>query len=384
MQVFFDDQIFHRQKIGGISRYICNLAEALAKTGRIKVTLFGGWSQNMLLRELSPNPNLRVIHFLRRDNLKIKSLATSLSGFWRHRAFERALKWDSNIIYHPTYFQLDNSIHKRAGATVVTFHDMISEVFMGENQRHEQHRAKKLKAAQKAHQLIAISNSTKRDMYQFYPFIKEEINVVYHGSSLRCLENSCSRSVALHPQHYFLFIGNRRGYKNGLAVIRAFALLIKDFPELKLLFCGGEVGPNNKEQSLIEQHQIADQVCYISADDSTLIKYLRNATALLYPSLYEGFGLPILEAMQNGCPVITTQLSSLPEVAGQAGIYIDPNSPEDIALAMKRMLLQPDERKNYIENGFRQAQKFSLAKTAENTLAVYEKALEPTHKQVSI
>ncbi len=380
MQVFLDDQIFHRQKIGGVSRYNCNLAEALARTNKIKVTLFGGWSQNAFLRNLIPHHNLRIVHLPRRDKLKIRRLAMGLSSLWRRRAFEQALKWDSNIIYHPTYFQPDDSLHEKACATVATFQDMIPEITANMSQQQERYRANKLKTARKAHRLIAASQSTKKDMHQYYPFIKERIDVVYHGSSLSYFEDCLSRSAPNHPQPYFVFVGKRRGYKNGLAAIHAFGLLAEAFPEVHLVFCGGEVGPGSEERSLIEGHRIDGRVDYVSADDFTLKKLLHGAIALVYPSLYEGFGLPVLEAMQHGCPVITTRLGSLPEVAGRAGIYIDPHSPEDIAIAMRRMLTQSDERKNFIDRGLHQAQKFSLAKTAENTLAVYRKALESTRR----
>ena len=110
-----------------------------------------------------------------------------------------------------------------------------------------------------------------------------------------------------------------------------------------------------------------------------LASLLRHAVALVYPSSYEGFGLPVLEAMQQGCPAITTRLSSLPEVAGDAGIYINPDSPEEIARSMKRLLTQDQERQTFIEKGYQQVNRFSITQMAEETLAIYRELLKGYH-----
>ena len=374
MQVFFDDQIFQKRSVGGISRYICDLAIALARTGKIQVTLFGGWSKNILLQELSKTPNLRIVNIPRKNQLKINSFARIVSRIWRIYLFQVVQKRDREIIYHPTFFQVDLNLHKKAAATVATFYDMIPEIFIDEKQL--QHRTEKLRMAEVADRIIAISNSTRKDLSRFYPFVKDKVEVVYLGSSLGLLQNDRGVSIKYAKNKYFLMVGNRNSYKNGLVCFRAFALIAREFPEICLVVCGGKRQPSKDERRLIDDHNLGNRIHFLSADDGMLTTLFRGAVGLVYPSLYEGFGLPVLEALQNACPVVTTPSSSIPEVAGNAAFYIDPHDPQTIANAMKTLLENPKRRQGYIEDGYRQAQKFSLEIAAQETINVYRKAVE--------
>lgn len=380
MQVFFDEHIFHKQTKGGISRYICDLAISLAQTKKIKVILFAGWCKNAFLRELPQHSHLHLIYKKRNDDLKINSFVKSLSSFWRRIEFRRAIAQDPETIYHPTYFEIDNFINKKSRATVVTFYDMIAERFRKDRQK--RHRLLKQSAAQKADRIIAISESTRKDLEHFYPFTPIKTHVVYLGSDLKGTphqhqsDNSLTR---LTREKYFLMIGERRGYKNGLAALKAFAILSKTTPNIHLILCGGNTKIAADERSLIERNMITDRVHHLTADDTALVTLIRNAIAFIYPSHYEGFGLPVLEAMQHGCPVITTRLSSLPEVAGEAAIYVDPDSPDSIAYAMEYLIDQPKEREAYIQRGHRQARQFSTDKMAEEMLTIYRDSVEKTN-----
>ena len=378
MQVFFDDQIFQKQQHGGISRYFCNLAQGLAQRGDMRVILFGGWHTNSLIQELVSCNRLKLIQKPRPPSLKINRFAKTLSRWWRRLAFLQAIQQDSETIYHPTYFQIDPFLRRHAKATVLTLYDMIAELFPQPNQ--VKHRQDKKTALLQADAIIAISHSTQKDLQNFYPSVTERTSVVYLTSNLGCLKPSKLPDFFLLEGSYFLILGGRRRYKNGLLALQAFGLLAQKFPNIHCVLSSQEGSLRAEEKAVLAKAGVSERVHVLFADDVLLLRLFKGAIALVYPSRYEGFGLPVLEAMQQGCPVITTRLSSLPEVAGEAAIYVNPDSAQDIATAMARLLAEPQTVKSYVSKGYAQAKKFSLTNMAAGTLAVYERALKHFEK----
>lgn len=375
MQVFFDDQIFHKQCRGGISRYYTDLALGLAKREGIRVVVFGGWHKNVFLKELTASQHLKILQRPRSASLRINRWAQRLSKVWRRLAFLQAIKQDPETIYHPTYFQVDDFLQRHAKGTVVTFYDMMAEVFLKERQ--VRHRSDKKNAALKTDAIIAISDSTRRDLQHFYPGIKTPIAVTHLTSNLGTLEDKVLPDFFLSASSYFLMIGPRAGYKNGLVALQAFGLLAKNRPNIHLVLCS-QADLTAEEEGVLARAGIREQVHAIDADDTLLVRLLRGAIALIYPSRYEGFGLPVLEAMQQGCPVVTTRLTSLPEVVGEAGIYVDADSVEGMAATMEQLLTHPPKAQDSIKKGYEQAQKFTLANMVDGTLEVYEQVLTRT------
>jgi len=368
MRVFFDEQIFLEQEHGGISRYICELAIELAHTGKVAPVIYGGFSRNQTLCKLNQQSDVRCIFSIRRDHLRINSLVASLSRYWRRRVFQRLRRERGYLIYHPTFYEVDPFIASRADATVLTCHDMIPEWLsvQSSSARQKWFIAQKRAGLIAADAIIANSESTRRDLEKYLPQVATKVTV----SLLAARQITSCKPFSPTPSVFFLFVGKRDKYKNGLMAWEAAHRLIRSGVDCHFVCFGG--GKWSYAESVwLKQHQLHNLILQTNGDDATLAWHYQHAVALIYPSRYEGFGLPVLEAMKHNCPVITTACSSLPEVGGKAVVYIDPDNPGQLAREMRRVLIDAKHRTNLIANGADQSEKFSWARTAEQTAEVY-------------
>ena len=178
-------------------------------------------------------------------------------------------------------------------------------------------------------------------------------------------------------ESYILYVGSERRRKNLGRLFEAFAALKPELPELKLVKIGSAGRSKKFRDDTIKQLSslgIAGDVIFVDhISELELAYYYSSATLLAYPSLYEGFGFPPLEAMACGCPVVTSNTSSLPEVVGEAGIMVDPYDTSSLVRAMRRVLTDSGLRNDMVRRGLEQAKKFSWERTAELTLQLYNK-----------
>ena len=234
-------------------------------------------------------------------------------------------------------------------------------------------------SVQRARRIIAVSESTKRDLAQQYGISPARIDVVYNGvdSSFRPLpaaEVAAFKAERGLPERFILFVGTLEPRKNVVRLIEAYARLAEDRPPLMLV--GGKGWLYDEIFALVEALNLADQVRfvgYVPAQDLPL--WYNAADLFVYPSLYEGFGLPPLEAMACGTPVITSTASSLPEVVGQAGLLVDPTDAEALTAAMEQVLASTGMQEKMRMAGLAQARSFSWQETACRTVASYRQAL---------
>ncbi|NJK59547.1 MAG: glycosyltransferase family 4 protein [Oscillatoriales cyanobacterium SM2_1_8] len=179
-------------------------------------------------------------------------------------------------------------------------------------------------------------------------------------------------SEPIPEQPYFLYVGGRGVHKNFDRLVQAFARLSQTHPDLQLCVVGAP--PHGEELRKIQAAGVGDRVwCPGAVPDEHLAKLYRHAIAFVYPSLYEGFGIPPLEAMICDTPVIASQVSSIPEVAGEAAFYFDPNSVDELYDQMKFVLEHPAARERKIAQGRHQAAKFSWEQTVAQTMAAYQR-----------
>jgi len=233
----------------------------------------------------------------------------------------------------------------------------------------------------RASHIIAVSQNTKSDLVNYLRIPESRISVIYNGVNHSIFKPY--KPYQMRPYHhhkpYILYVGSERRCKNLGRLLEAFAQLKREFPELKLVKVGG---PRRSEQFRDETMKKLSRLGLelpqdvIFADHTSeleLAYYYYSAALLCYPSLYEGFGLPPLEAMACGCPVVTSNTSSLPEVVGGAGIMVDPYDTQSLVRAMRRVLTNDKLRDSLVRKGLEQARKFSWEKTAELTLEVYDR-----------
>ena len=377
MHVFFDEQTFVAQAQGGISRYFTELAAELGRLG-VWVHVFGGISRNRYLPSLAHAPNVTARYRPRRDRLRINTWVARFSLVWRRWEFSRLRRRVPTLIYHATNYDLDPWIARRADAACLTVFDMIGELMCDAPSR-ARSLARKNRSVPLTDLLLCISEQTRRDFLREFPQCADRAKVTPLAASLPApLADGLGRAERSSP--YVLFVGNRSGYKNGLNALKAFAELSPAHPTLQLVCFGGEPLTNEEEQ-VLNAAQARKRAVAVHGDDPLLSAYYSRAAVLLYPSRYEGFGLPVLEAMQLGCPVITTRCASLPEVAGEAAIYLDPDDVRGMARAADRLLREEPWRQSWIEAGRKRAEKFSWPATARQTKAAYAEALTRRREQ---
>lgn len=346
------------------------MGAALAATGEISVVIFGGWCRSHSIRAVKPAKNLQVIFKPRDQEWRIGKLAWSVSGFWRRRAFAKALKADPDTLYHPGLYAYDPWIARRAAGLVFTVHDMQIELSESQGRHALEQTGLKQKAGADADRIVCVSINTQKDLERLVPAAKGKTSVVYLGSSL----GNSVREVFGSPP-YFLVVGNRHGYKNGRLVMESFARLADDFPSVRLKLCGGKPAGSDGEFDFEGSEKILSRIDWVQLDDNGLAAAYGAALALLYPSDYEGFGLPVLEAMRCGCPVITTRVSSLPEVGGDAVLYIEPRNGAQLSQQMRRLLHEPDLREELSKAGLARSDQFSWQGAARDALVVYRETL---------
>jgi len=232
-------------------------------------------------------------------------------------------------------------------------------------------------SAKKASVIFTISKASKGDIIKSYGVSEARVVVTYPGIK----EVASSRYKALSMDEigkkygirsdYILFVGTLQPRKNIACLIEAFSKLNK--PDLDLVIVGKKGWKFEEILAAPKKYGVGNKVKFLdSVPDGDLPSFYKNAVCFALPSLYEGFGLPVLEAMKYGCPVVTSNVSSLPEAGGDAALYVDPLSVDDIKKKLAAILTDPELRGKLVKKGYDQVKKFSWDKTAKETLRVLE------------
>lgn len=360
MNLIYDHQAFSIQKYGGVSRYFHELISRLCKKEDVNLSLFLGFYINEYGLEACRDLCKHFWGMKRVDIPKVGRLFTVVNKML-FRPFFVSSRAD---IYHPTYYA--NLIRGFKGKKVVTVHDMIHELYPDYFSSRDITSTDKKMAVQDADAVICVSQSTKKDLMELLNVPEDRIRVIYLGNSLN-LEVNEPRLV---DNPYVLYVGLRSGYKNFKLLLTAYARAHKIRSDFKLIcFAGGKF--NIQEQALIRSLDLSNKVLEYAGTDEVLANLYKYATAFVYPSLYEGFGIPPLEAMHYGCPVLVSNTSSILEVVGQAGLYFNPTSVDDLSFHLDKILHDDMLRTELIQRGHEQEKIFSWDVCAKETLKLY-------------
>lgn len=228
-------------------------------------------------------------------------------------------------------------------------------------------------AARKSKAIITLSEYVKDDVAKSMSTNSRKIHVTYAaGNSL----NESSKPIKeLKGKQFIMYVGRPFPHKNLSRLVEAFSIIKHDLPELHLVLAGKEDIFFRQLKRKIEQHGMPDVHFTGRISDGQLKWLYENTAAYIFPSLSEGFGLPGLEAMAHGAPVVSSDATSLPEIYGDAAYYFDPHDVDAMAKAIKAVLTRPDLRKKLLKEGRKQVKKFSWKRMAEQTLAVYRDVL---------
>jgi glycosyltransferase involved in cell wall biosynthesis len=364
MKILYDHQIFTQQRYGGISRYFYELTKRFdgVKNSCHVGTLF---SNNAYynkeidgnLKEFLPNFNFRGKPRI------ISNINQNIS--------KSLVKKGNFDIFHPTYYDPYFLKYRKDKPFVVTFYDLIHEKLCGQFEDLKLDRRifdNKKRLLEDSAKVIAISETTKQDIVQFYEVDIEKIEVVYLGNSLSNINAIYTRLV---EEDYILFVGNRQIYKNFNFFVTSIAdLLVTN--NLKLI-CAGGGDFTTQESNLLKSLNLANKVIHKQIiNDNVLANYYTYALFFCFPSLYEGFGIPILEAFACGCPALLSNTGSLSEVGGDAAIYFEPTNKDSLISEANKVLSDESLRKKLADKANLRLKQFSWDKTYLDHLKVYE------------
>ena len=343
MRLVFDGVIYELQNTAGISVYFSEIVRGAGKVDGTEIVLLAN-------KGVQSRVPVDLRGFVRKENFS--------------RAFERLRKvpvakfMHEQTIFHSSYYRLpcESSI-----PTVVTVHDMIHEKFLNGSKSRILSWQKR-RALDQADRIITVSDNTRNDLLEIYPQINPSIvKRVYNGVSSRYSVLSDQRKTKS-----VLYVGSRELYKRFDKAVE----LVANLPGYEFYIVGG--GKLSKQHAaMLESGCRARYHILGSVSDEELNKLYNQCMALLYPSAYEGFGIPPVEAMQAGCVPVCYRNSSLGEVVGSAGIRMDEGNVDHVCMQI-RSLEDKAVLALYQEQGFRQAKKFTWKKCVENTIAVYQ------------
>ena len=317
-------------------------------------------------------------------------LHKTLSSVWRSTWIKNDLERLAIDIYHGLSNEIPLDIHKSNIRSVVTIHDVIFERFPEHYSKIdvEIYKRKFKYACDRADKIIAISEQTKKDIMGFYKTPEEKITVCYQSCNpafAAGVNEKAKQQVKEKyslPDQYFLYVGSIIERKNLLGICKALYLLRNELT-IPLVVIGDGTKYKQQVKDFIRQNGLDKQIIFLSENPlsrvaSSFLKaedfpaIYQSAMAMIYPSFFEGFGIPVLEALCSRLPVITSNVSCLPEAGGDGAYYVDPNSSEEIAEGMKTIFADGSFTEALKEKGWRHAQKFTPQKCAADVMKVYE------------
>ncbi|MEO9656080.1 glycosyltransferase family 4 protein [Marinomonas sp.] len=364
MRIAFDHQTFTYQSYGGISRYYTILAEEMLKNNQ-EVGVFAGLHRNNYLKTLPSGVirGFKLSKYPPKTGPVFQVLNNAISQV-------QMKCWAPDII-HETYYSSLPQLNTNS-IRVTSVYDMIHELYSDGFSKRDKTTLRKKKTFSRADHIISISHSTKKDLVEIFGIESAKISVVHLGVDFTKFQIGKNEYKSLEKP-YLLYVGERSGYKNFSGFLRAFASSEALRSNFSIVAFGGGSLSRAEILFIMQLGLNSSHIMQVSGDDGKLAQLYANAYAFIYPSLYEGFGLPPLEAMAAGCPVVSSNTSSMPEVVSDAGEYFDPKSIDSIRESIEKVIFSDELRKGLISKGFENVKNYSWQKCAKETLKIYKK-----------
>jgi glycosyltransferase involved in cell wall biosynthesis len=370
LRIAFDARAIREGK-SGVGVYAAGLIEALTRLdGRDEYTVIA----NRGFRPPAPGPRVAMTRLSLEDH--------PLGDLWEQFVLPAYLRRNGFDIYHSPTFH--GPFVFKGAKTIVTVHDLVTFLFPETQPRAfaAYSRFMTRAAVRASSGVIVPSESTRRDLVRLLKADEGRIHVVpyAHGGFFAPVKNPSMllgvRERFGLPERFVLFVGSLEPRKNAVMLVKAYSAIRRDGIPHKLVICGGAGWLNEKERVLkaVADEGLGADVLFTGyVRDELMPAIYSMAEVFVYPSLYEGFGFPVLEAMACGCPVVASNVSSIPEVAGDAALLVGPADLSGLKDAVSRVLTDGGLRGRLIEAGLRRAREFSWEKTARETVRVYEK-----------
>ena len=350
MKILFDHQIFCF-KYGGAPKYFAQLLAYMPKESWSTTSLFP------LCEYIKDNALFKTYKFRFRGQGRLSDII--------NRPYTNlCLKKRNYDVFHQTNFGTYclNAVGDRP--MVTTYHDAN----MSTIDPHPQIVERQKKSLERADAIICVSENTKKDMLNLFDLDDRKVHVIYHGIERNDLNKLPKERVVASP--YILFVGRKSQYKNFDNFTKAFSLLHKKHKGIKVICTANEFTQTEKEE--FHKMGIEEEFIHIYADEQTMLRLYRDALFFIYPSFYEGFGMPILEAWDCHCPVLLSNTSCFPEIAGDAGLYFDPKDVLDIYETMLTAIEDESVKTDLIRRGDIRINNYSWEKCADEHMKVYK------------
>lgn len=359
MKVYFDGQIFIEQVFGGISRYYASLTEELNAMPDVRASIIAPFHRNEHLDEVKGKTGfgLRFPPHWRTGRICWATLRTcspliSMLG--------------SPDVVHETYYAPTPYL-THARRRVTTVHDMIHELYFPGCETEK----RKKQALARCDHVMCNSYNTQKDLCEMYNFPIQRTSVTHLAYQDFGVYRKADKPKILQGTPYFLYVGNRGGYKNFSLLLEAYAMSAQLRDNFRIVTIGGGA-MNDDERALCERLNLkSGQLVQMPGGDDVLGPAYTHATAFVYPSLYEGFGIPPLEAMSADCPVVASNTSSIPEVVGDAALFFDPKDAAALCAAMLQVAESEALRADLAVRGRLRCREFSWQRCASDTLTAY-------------
>ncbi len=363
MRVLYDNEIFLIQKYGGATRYFYELIKRLPALKTEVLLYMGKFINEYGLEEYSKRfvvfSGRKIKHIPRTKLISIKLQKPLFERFAGKQVFD---------VLHQTYYA-DIKVKQKI-KRVITIHDFTHEKLSSNFSSLDKTAELKKLAVEKSDGIICVSESTMNDLLERYDTKGKKVKVIYHGNSLKY----DVKEERIIKDKYLLYVGDRRSYKNFGIIIELFEMNQVLRNEYKLVCCGGGKFTKNEMEQMTKSN-VTNNFIQIEARDRKIANLYFYATVFVYPSKYEGFGIPMIEAMYNECPIVASNVSSLPEVGGESALYFNPDSVEELNEKINMILENIDVVHKLKSFGKEREKIFSWDKCAKETNNFYEEVM---------
>ncbi len=320
--------------------------------------------------------------FLSNPQFQVVQPGTWDRPFWRSLGVKKTLTKNKIDIYHGLSHEIPFGIDKLPLKTVVTIHDLVFKKYPGYYSTFDRkmYDWKFRYACEHADRIIAISESTREDIIDYYDIAPEKIEVIYQSCHDSFKQDLSDRTIAQVlqkyrlPETFMLFVGSIIPRKNLLKVVQAMELL-PESEKIPLVVVGNGRQYKKTVQEYLHKAGLSDRVFFVQINFAELPALYQRASLFIYPSFYEGFGIPVIEALYSKTPVISSKVSSMPEAAGPSSVLVDPASSEEIAAGISLLLSDETFRKQAIEEGYQYVQRFDSELLTDQLMRLYENLL---------
>ena len=370
MKILFDHLAFN-QKYGGVSKYFVEIIKKLDSHPNVKILLSVKFTNNFFLRSI----NDKIFSFFNGVNFRGKPKLERLLGDLISLIIiiiSRDIK-----IYHPTHYSNYALLFiSRKTKIISTVHDMNNWVIPEYYRKFNLRKIRQARQMKKSNRIIAISYKTKDDILKYYPQYKNKIDVIYHGVDI--IKTKDLQIIDSLPNEFILYVGERQTYKNFQNLLEAFVILVNENKMLNLICAGPSF--TIEEINLFKQNSVYNNIIHKSPNNHQLAYLYKKARVFVFPSKYEGFGLPCLEAMSQSCVMAVSDNSVFPEICSSSAAYFNPEDITSIYKTIKSTLYNHRVRQALIDNMSKRIKYFSWDLSAKKHLDVYTKTINQNNE----